>query len=601
MTDIKRIVRIIAALLMLALAFTLVACGKCDHQYLRGVCTKCGNVDPNFTENCSHIYVNGVCTSCGTVCSHSFSDGFCDACGVACNHSFTDGVCDKCSYACTHSFTDGACDVCDFTCTHNFVNGICNTCEMACNHSFTDGVCEKCTYVCTHNFVEGVCSDCATVDPDYVPADAGRSMYSEIVETYKYLILYKYVNEELPPMSDDAPYYTDALYEVAGQFDPAKNFGYSYKDIDGDGYAELLLVEGTSRIYAIFTVRDGAAALVATFQSGMGYLENNGTVFYNSKTFSSSGGQLSLGNHFAKLVGGELVGIAYGWEDGDGNYDTQGDDIYFYISESGEKTVLSKEEYAALRDCYLYYWQSATRITKLSNLSFNPALTAELLTDKTADFSSYDAIIRTFAIMHTEVTGGKCVRSKWTASAYDLGMVFLSDEDFVIYNRLFAACVLVQSNERASFGYARCDLDSDGTEELILLDETYNVLAIFTEADGRPVLLDSYYDRRTAFIDENGLIHVKQRTIPGTEDDSQYFVYELCDGSLAARVEIGVKYDFDGNVSEIYKLSEGVAVGVESDEWNALYAEYEIDLGESSFAVYTKDNSGLTFTAASAE
>ena len=166
------------------------------------------------------------------------------------------------------------------------------------------------------------------------------------------------MNEDLPPRSENELFYMDALYEVVGQFDPSKNFGYSFKDIDGDGYVELLLVENTNRLYAMFTIKDKSPALVTTFQQGMGYLGNDGMVFFNTKQFASEGGQIQLGNHIMHLVDGTLVGIAYGWEDVDGDYETQDDEIYYYVSLDGVKTELAYDDYKAIRNEYAYYWDA---------------------------------------------------------------------------------------------------------------------------------------------------------------------------------------------------------------------------------------------------
>ncbi|MBE6585686.1 MAG: hypothetical protein E7645_04065 [Ruminococcaceae bacterium] len=643
----SNILLLLAIILMLITVSFMAACGSCAHDFKDGICAVCGEADPDYTEgSCTHSYTAGVCTQCGIACTHNYENGICATCRIPCLHSYTDGVCVYCqiscahSYmngicivcksSCTHSFTDGTCTICGTVCTHNYADGtctacgtacvhsyaegVCTTCGMACSHNYTDGTCIVCGITCTHTFEESVCTQCGmncthTYDkeictvcgfenPDYRPEDKGRSLYNEIVEKYKYLVLYKYMNEELPPRIENDPFYMDALYEVVGQFDPTMNFGYSFKDIDGDGYVELLLVENSNRLYAIFTVKEQVPAIVATFQQGMGYLGHNGMIFFNVKRFGASGGQILLGNYFTHLIDGKLVGIAYGWEDADGNYDTQDDEKYYYISADGVKNDITYDDYKAIRDEYAYYWEAPTRLTKQNNLQFNPALIAGDMSDITADFSTYDEIIKTFGLMHSKVTEGKCVRSKWISGAYDAGMRFKCEEDFVIYNRLFAACVLVQSKEKATFGYAKKDLNSDGVEELILLESNFHVLAIFTEMDGKMVLLDSYNDLRTAFIDENGRIHVRQRVLPGMENDCEYFVYEVGAGELLVKVAIGIKFDAKGEQKKIYQISDGTAADLDQTAWNELYAEFSLDIGEIMYHTYTKDKSGLIFTAA---
>ena len=87
-------------------------------------------------------------------------------------------------------------------------------------------------------------------------------------------------------------------------------------------------------------------------------------------------------------------------------------------------------------------------------------------------------------------------------------MIFQTEADFVLYNKLFAAYFLVPESGVATVGYAKKDLNDDGTEELILLDSNSNVFAIFTQVDGGAVLMDSYNDLKKAAIDVGELVSV---------------------------------------------------------------------------------------------
>jgi len=447
---------------------------------------------------------------------------------------------------------------------------------------------------CEHEYEDGVCSVCGVEDPDYVPADGGKSMYKEIVDKFKSLILYKYVNEELPPKGENEPSYVDALYEVATEYTPAIDMGYAYKDVNNDRYVELLLMGKDSRLYAMFTIVDDAPAFVATFQQGMGYLGPDGMVFYNTKTLDENNSQIALGNHMMKLVGDKLVGFEYGWKDTDKDITTSEDTVYYCKTEAeGEKT-LTYDEYKVYRDhVYPYYWDYPTRLTKLNNLRFTSALMDTQTAQIVANFSTYDGIVKTFEQMFLNVAACKYVRTNWTKGAYDDAMIIRSDKDYAIYNQLIAACVLVQNSSSALFGHALKDLNGDGVDELILLESKYYVLAIFTQVDGKPVLLDTYNDRRTACIDEEGNIHVKQRMIPGEKKDYEYYVYTVDAGALVSEIAIGVKYDAEGNQNAWYQIENGTKTDIAQTKWDGLYAEYLSDIGTTSFHTYTENNANL--------
>ena len=68
---------------------------------------------------------------------------------------------------------------------------------------------------------------------------------------------------------------------------------------------------------------------------------------------------------------------------------------------------------------------------------------------------------------------------------------------------------------KLTWGYAQKDLNADGADELILLNEDYTVIAIFSYADGKPTVIgglnESYpYQRPTlenCWIDGDGYIY----------------------------------------------------------------------------------------------
>ena len=86
---------------------------ECDHDFVDGTCTKCGEADPDYIPACDHDFVDGTCTKCGEAdpdyipaCDHDFVDGTCTKCGEAdpdyvpaCDHDFVDGTCTKCGEA----------------------------------------------------------------------------------------------------------------------------------------------------------------------------------------------------------------------------------------------------------------------------------------------------------------------------------------------------------------------------------------------------------------------------------------------------------------------------------------------------------------------
>ncbi len=543
--------KLIILILTVAVAIALLsACDfmkpACDtHDFKDGFCTACGESDPDYVPPCTHAYEDGECTKCG----ESDPDYV-----PPCTHAYENGECTKCGEA-----------------DPNYVPP------------------------CTHTYENGECTKCGEADPDYVPKISEDEIYAPVISKFQYLILYKYMNEELPPKGANEPYYVDALYDVAAEYSPDNSMGHAISDVNGDGIKELLLMGKDCRINAIFTVLDGELTHVKTFPQGMGYLAPGGMVFYNERI----SGTLSTVRHMKWLVDGELRGFEYARLD-----NTDGSTEGYYKVEDGVKTDITEAEFKTYVAKYSYYWDYPTRLTRLVGLKFNPALPEASTATSVADFSTYEQIIKTFGLMYTEVAynpvSRKSVfeRTKWTGGEYDAKMIFDSDEDFYVYNSIIAACVLTQSSTSASFGYAIKDLNGDGTDELVLLESRYYVLAIFTEVEGSAVLLDIYTDTRSAWIDEDGNIHVKERPLTGLQEDSRYYVYEVGSGELELKLAIGIAQQNDGDGQNAYRryiLENGTECDVEQEAWDVLYADWERDLGVSQFHTYTAENSGLVF------
>ena len=363
------------------------------------------------------------------------------------------------------------------------------------------------------------------------------------------------------------------------------------------------------KVYAIFTISGREVALVDTFEDENNcYVDGDGMVYFYVKTVDGTT-QMGIAYSQMHLVDGELVGIEFGWNDGDGDPST--DDRVWYKKEGGVTTELTNDEYKVYYNhVYDYYMGTPTRPAKRANLIFNPVLGEIDNTGKpTADFSTYDKIIETFDKMYNEAVGQKFDKSKWLAGTYDNGMIFNSKEDYVTYNRLLDAVVMLQgSTSSAKYGYALKDLNGDGIDELILMDQygsgtsmRHDIFAIFTQdADGNAILLDTYSDTRFAVIGADGYIYVAERVIPGHKKDMIYTVYEVKYGALAVVSAYGCNCDYATTSTQIgwYKLVNGEKVEVTQDEFNEFYnAKIQVihkTINASNVGKYNAKNSGLT-------
>ena len=143
-------------------------------------------------------------------------------------------------------------------------------------------------------------------------------------------------------------------------------------------------------------------------------------------------------------------------------------------------------------------------------------------------------------------------------------------------------------------GYAFCDLNKNGNDEMILLLDDYTVLAIFSFTDGEPILLDEYWNRKKCAIEQNGTIQVRGS---GGTAISSYSIFRISedDKELVLSEEYGMDgYDIDTDTYYCYKISNGTKTSITVLEYTAAISQDIYSFGEN-LAEHTKANADIEF------
>ena len=169
------------------------ACGKSykadtvpalNHNFVDGVCTRCGEETPYCTDGGEHAFGTGIVTKSATCTADGVRTYTCSKCGktktetiAALGHNFVDGKCTRCGIVqecTTHTWNDGVettpatCDVAGvktYTCT------VCGTTKTetipALGHNYDGGACTRCGQkdTCSH-FWRGGSTVSATCEKD---------------------------------------------------------------------------------------------------------------------------------------------------------------------------------------------------------------------------------------------------------------------------------------------------------------------------------------------------------------------------------------------------------------------------------------------------
>ena len=143
-------------------------------------------------------------------------------------------------------------------------------------------------------------------------------------------------------------------------------------------------------------------------------------------------------------------------------------------------------------------------------------------------------------------------------------------------------------------GYAFCDLNKNGTDEMLLLLDDYTVLAIFSFADGKPVLLDNYWNRKKCTIEQDGTIQVYGS---GGADTSSFSMFKISDNDkeLVLLEEYGTDgHDPETLVTHYYKILNGTKTPITVLEYAAALSQGVYSSVEE-LAKRTKENADFEF------
>ncbi len=151
---------------------------------------------------------------------------------------------------------------------------------------------------------------------------------------------------------------------------------------------------------------------------------------------------------------------------------------------------------------------------------------------------------------------------------------------------------------KLSCGYATKDLNKDGKDELILMNDNYNVIALFSLENGQPVLLGSYIPRGCCTIDADGTLHIYSND--GAADFS-HMIYKLSKSGtgLEEITRFGASgYDWTDSGTcyvKYYKYVGNSEIDISEDEYEALTEQYGEQLGYDRSALATRQYAGLEY------
>lgn len=210
-----------------------------------------------------------------------------------------------------------------------------------------------------------------------------------------------------------------------------------------------------------------------------------------------------------------------------------------------------------------------------------------------ADFASYDSIITTYRKIVETCLYYEILNEEDYFTFPNEEARALYDEIFFSTLTLFPSSSNVTITERYNrFGYTVQDLNKDGIDELILRLDDHTVIAVFTMANGKPILLGNFWNRHRCWIDTEGLLHISGSN---SAWNSVWHIYRISDqtGNLILLEEGGTDgYDEASGTTLFYKLVNNEKVYITEEEYDIWYDSlpyqtFEVTKNISDYLIFT--------------
>lgn len=436
--------------------------------------------------------------------------------------------------------------------------------------------------------------------------------YDDVLTKYKQLLQgAEEASTDLP--ADDRDRDILAALTDAAQYphDEAQQKGYAYLDINGDGVEELILFSEDYFLYSVYTMQKGKPALVYDWLEGdfmhRGMIDRAGYIYASNSPALYTGLKTPMEEWYTSVwqltEDGKLDGITLR------TYAASDDqDAPRYVGSDGEISFELEEQ------SHVYLWRQweddlrsqlmgSRRHIGDAGLRFTAALGGGQTPDESlpvADLSTYDGILSVYRKMVALYPEYNPYDSYLISENYTAGYRFETDADFALYARLLTAGYAVRPQENRqghfatggqnAYGYAERDLNGDGIEELILLTDAYDIIAVFTIRDEKAELVCLCPD----LIDEEGKIYDSHASTFYLADED-FTIWSLDEKGNKTLELKAWRAMVEPNRFAYYQILDGETVRIPDEEAEEVMNHFTDKTAEATPAEYLRTQTALTF------
>lgn len=395
-------------------------------------------------------------------------------------------------------------------------------------------------------------------------------------------------------------------------YDEPQEKGYGYLDINSDGQEELILFsKDYFKLYSIYTLQKGKPVLLYDWIEEdfmhRGMIDRAGYVYASTSPSLYTGLETQPEEWYTSVwqltEEGKLEGLTLR------TFDQADDDVSpKYVGTDGENSFDVTEQghvYTWLQ------WEDHMRTVLMgtrrhlgdAGLRFTPALNDASTPDESlpvADLSSYDGILSVYRKMVALYPDYNQYDSYLISEQYTSGYRFETDADFALYARLLTAGYALRPEEsresqfadggRNAYGYSQKDLNGDGVEELILLTDAYEIIAVFTLREEKAELVCL----RPELIDEEGNIYDSYASTFYLPDED-FYIWSLDEkGNKVLEFKAWREMVEPGRFA-YYQLVDGEASRIPDEEAEEVVSRFTDKTVKVDPAEYLRFKTNLTF------
>lgn len=216
--------------------------------------------------------------------------------------------------------------------------------------------------------------------------------------------------------------------------------------------------------------------------------------------------------------------------------------------------------------------QPTTQATTQTTTQTTPAPTTATAAPEEPYMEAYRALNRDYKVILEERLSGEWTGGDVTEAASDVLKNAITEEVEYQWSCMVIELPMFEKGESPDYyGYLLYDLNKDDIPELFWVRMDHSIAAVFTYYNNRPVLLNAYWARSSAYISEEGELYGRGSSGAAS---THYSIYAVRDGKLEDVSGFYSDLSLDGTSMVFYEYDEGEETAITRERFDQVAEIY---------------------------